>query len=180
MLFSIRRSAIVNCSTFGIALIINALLGERVGVRLVHMLNRYVTMRTSVGPHYLLLSLRVARVNTSSFWRYRNSIWHEVHVCHLIGPFLTHVHPDRQLAVVPIISIHRHLLLKWIFLLADRLCWLYALRGECVGLIFKVMFLLRRLFEITARHDLADILMSRCRHSKLLHHEPLIDFLTSI
>ena len=180
MLFSVWRGTIVNCCTIGHALIINTLLGERITVGLVHLLNWYVTMRSSVGAHHLLLSLRVARVDTCSFWGYRNSIWHEVHVRHLIGPFLTHVHPDRQLAVVPIISIHCHLLLKWIFLLAYRLCWLYALRGECVGLIFHVMFFLWRLFDFTACHDLADILMSWRRHSKLLHRQPFVDFLASI
>ena len=164
--------------------IINTLLGKWVYVGLIHVLNRHISVRPPIRPHYFLLSLWVARVDTCSLWGYRDAVRHKVHVCELIivlsGPFLTHVHPDWQLAVVPIIIIDCHLLLKWIFLLTDRLRWLDALWGKSVGLMFKVMFLLRRLFEITARHDFGYILMSRCWHSKLLHHKSLIHFLASI
>ena len=175
MLFSIScRCTIINCCAFSRhTLIIDALLSKRISVGLIHVLNLYIAMRSPILPHYFLLSLRIARVDTCGLWWYRNAVWHEVHVCQLIvlcGPFLTHVHPDRQLAVVPIIIVHRHLLFKWVFLLTDRLCWLNALRGESVGLIFEVMFLLWWLFELAARHDLAHILMSWCWHPKLLHH----------
>ena len=108
-------SALINCSTIRHTRIIDTLLGKRVGVGLVHMLNWYIAMRSTVGPHDFLLSLRVARVDTCSLWGYRDSVWHEVHSCKLIvlsSPFLTHVHADWQLTVIPIVSIHSYLLLE--------------------------------------------------------------------
>ena len=118
-------STLINCCTIRHTRIIDTLLGKRVGVGLVHMLNLYITMRSTVRSHYFLLSLWVTRVDTCSLWGYRDSVWHEVHGCKLIvlsGPFLTHVYADRQLAMVPIVLIHCYLLLERVFLLTDRLC----------------------------------------------------------
>ena len=118
-------STLINCCTIRHTRIIDTLLGKRVSVGLVHVLNWYITMRSTVRPHYFLLSLWVTRVDTCSLWGYRDSVWHEVHGCKLIvlsGPFLTHVYADRQLAMVPIVLIHCYLLLERVFLLTDRLC----------------------------------------------------------